>query len=200
MDPTTRIITKSNDVSFDEHSFLQLQKVSQPTSQSRRSYSHINPYSLLGEDLDDDDINVSDDDYSDNHSGIRPNGFEVVNERINPSEHHPTSENEINSIPTQSCQTHRSRTQSNISISDSIDLTDNNETKISSTRVINLTVYPLTQDLTLWMKIWNQNMTISHSNKQPVSQRSKKASRTLLTPINPKYTQPTIATINVASH
>ena len=28
MDPITRVITKSNDVSFDEHSFLQLRKVS----------------------------------------------------------------------------------------------------------------------------------------------------------------------------
>ena len=39
-------------------------KVSPSSSQSRRDYSHINPYSPLGEDLDDDDIHVSDDDYS----------------------------------------------------------------------------------------------------------------------------------------
>jgi hypothetical protein len=71
MNPTTRSIAKSNSVHFDEHSFVQLRKLVLPTTHSNYKHQHINPFSPLGENLDDDDLA---EDYDDPISGSNDSG------------------------------------------------------------------------------------------------------------------------------
>jgi hypothetical protein len=97
MNPITKKIILSNDVTFYEHSFAQLKRVVTPSSLSRRNHSHINPFSSL-EDLDDDDLHAHED-VEDDGGGIASNGVEVVNDRINPSDIHPTSTTCLKPIP-----------------------------------------------------------------------------------------------------
>lgn len=183
MDPITRVITKSNDVSFDEHSFLQLRKVSPAPSQSRQNYSHINPYSALGHDLDDADIHVSDEDYSDSYSGTTrgttPNGVEVVNEneRINPSDI-----SDIHSMVDISPDEILDQPNSPFDPGD-----DSVDTHIESK-------YDSEQSDSEQNDSSTVSPTVLQSNK-PVSQEVRKL-QDLLTPINPKHTQPTIAAVD----
>ena len=197
MDPITRTITKSNDVSFNEQSFLQLGKVSPSSIQSRRDYSHINPYSLLGEDIDDADIHVSDVDYDDSDGGTLPNGIEVVNERVNPSDNNHTrpvnSPTVKSTLYNDSIQTHNIVA---IPTSNSVDLTDDKE---SEGKPFDPGDDPMDEDMETKYNDEQESSqpvqnhpTFSQSSNAHVSREVRKL-RELLTPINPKYIQPTSA-------
>ena len=124
-----------------------------------------------------------------------------MNERINPSDNRPTDE--INSTPT-------------TYTSDSIDLTDNNETESNSgdpPNESNLSFDPGdppdesnlsfdpgddSMDEDMESKYDDEQEPTDQPTNEPVAGEVRKLQQ-LLAPINPKYTQPTIAT-NDAPH
>jgi transposase InsO family protein len=61
MNSTTRVVTHSNDVHFDEHSFIQIKKMSSKSRNSNPTNTHLNPFSALGELLEDDELGDYDD-------------------------------------------------------------------------------------------------------------------------------------------
>jgi hypothetical protein len=56
MNPVTKSISKTNDLRFDEGSFTQLKGLTPSTTNSSSDYSYLNPFSILGEDLDDSEL------------------------------------------------------------------------------------------------------------------------------------------------
>jgi hypothetical protein len=56
MNPITKAIASSNDVHFDEHSFSQLKKLVIPKDRASSTSIHVNPFSVLGEQLEDNEL------------------------------------------------------------------------------------------------------------------------------------------------
>ena len=150
---------------------------------------------------------MSDDDYSDSNSETLPNGVEVVNKTVNPSDKHSNHSNTMNQSVHPTIHTPSNHTHSGVPTSDSIDLTDSIDLNEVDHQLdpsnppddFNSSFDPgddpVHEDVESKYGDEQNNHPIVAPSNAPVSREVRKLQE-LLTPINSKYTQPTIAPNN----